>query len=249
MKRAIWIGALAVLAFAAILAMRLPASWISSALPKNVVCAQVGGTIWNGACDALAVNNTAIGDVRWQLHALPLLTGKIASLVEINGAAGSATAEVEARSGNRLTARNLRVNLSLDPALLPQAPPNLRGKVQADLARLSVENGRIVALEGRIDAQDLKQLGSNGGEFGDYVVTFPAARVASQNDEPIGDVRSVKGPYSVEGTLKLTREPGFALEGLVAPGPGATPEVLRQLSYLGTPDAQGRRTFSVAGTF
>ena len=38
-------------------------------------------------------------------------------------------------------------------------------------------------------------------------------------------------------------------EGLVAARTGAPPELINNLRFLGSPDATGRRPFSVAGTF
>jgi hypothetical protein len=57
------------------------------------------------------------------------------------------------------------------------------------------------------------------------------------------------GPLAVAGTLRMTPEPGFVLEGTVASRANATPELARQLQMLGAPDAQGRRSFSIANTF
>jgi len=75
-------------------------------------------------------------------------------------------------------------------------------------------------------------------------VTFPGGSA-----EPIGKLRDLDGPLAVEGSLRLTRQPGFDLEGLVAPRSGAAPELVNNIRYLGSPDATGRRPFSVAGTF
>jgi len=244
MKRAIWIGLLAVLAFAAILLVRMPASWLSSALPTGVACEEISGTVWNGACSALNLQNAALGDLKWRLHPAALLNGKLAAQLELNGQAGVAATEVEIPRGGRITARHLKASFPLNPALFHSLPPNVRGDAQTDLSLLRLENGIVTAIEGRIDVHNLEQRGSLNSTPGDYVVTFPAG-----GGEPVGDVRSVKGPLELEGKLRLTREPGFVLDGLVAPRAGASPELIQQLGNLGTPDAQGRRPFSVAGTF
>jgi hypothetical protein len=39
------------------------------------------------------------------------------------------------------------------------------------------------------------------------------------------------------------------VEGLVATKPDAPPSLVRELSYLGSPDAQGRRPFSLEVSF
>ena len=75
-------------------------------------------------------------------------------------------------------------------------------------------------------------------------MTFPGGP-----GEPTGKLRDLDGPLAVEGTLRLTRQPGFELEGLVAPRAGAEPALINNIRYLGSPDATGRRPFSVAGTF
>ena len=67
--------------------------------------------------------------------------------------------------------------------------------------------------------------------------------------EPTGKLRDLDGPLAVEGTLRLTPQPGYELEGLVAPRRGAPPEIVSSLPFLGAPDATGRRPFSVVGTF
>jgi len=50
------------------------------------------------------------------------------------------------------------------------------------------------------------------------VVTFPGGP-----GEPTGKLRDLNGPLAVEGTLRLTRQPGFELEGLVAARPAPRP--------------------------
>lgn len=247
MKRAIWIGVLAVLAFLAILAVRLPASWLAGFLPGGIACGQISGTAWNGSCAGFVAQGNALGDLNWKLHAASLLSGKLGANVSMRGPAGSADADVFVR-GTSVEAHGVRAEITLDPALLAQSPPDLRGHIRADLQNLRLENGIVTQLEGRIDATGLTRPNSRSGAIGDYVVTFPA-RAANRGDEPVGDVRSVKGPFDVEATLKLTREPGFELQGMVGASADAPPELLQELQILGRPDARGRRPFSAAGTF
>jgi hypothetical protein len=137
--------------------------------------------------------------------------------------------------------------MPLDPSLMPQLPRDLTGVVRANLQSIHIEKGTILSVQGLVEAHDLVQ-GSGGQRLalGDYSLTFPAA---DPSKEPVGQLQSLSGPLQVEGTLRLTREPGFVLEGRVATGPDASPQLAKELSYLGAPDAQGRRPFSVAATF
>ena len=47
MKRVLLISLLAILAFATILIVRFPASWLSGFLPPEVACGELSGTAWN----------------------------------------------------------------------------------------------------------------------------------------------------------------------------------------------------------
>jgi general secretion pathway protein N len=246
MKRAVWITLLAILAFAVILIARMPVSWVSGFIPKNVSCAELAGTVWNGSCSGLVAQNVQVGNATWDLQALPLLKGKVAGYIEVTRGANFVRGDIEA-SRTAISAQNLQADMPLDPALISQLPRDLTGVVRANLASIHIEKGIITSVEGLIEAHNLVQ-SSRGQrlELGDYSLTFPAADPAK---EPVGALRSLSGPLNVEGTLKLTREPGFVLEGLVSTNPDASPALTRELSYLGSPDAQGRRPFSLAATF
>jgi hypothetical protein len=193
------------------------------------------------------VRNVRLDSVSWQLRPWALFGRKLAGYVEVTRGASYARGDIEAKSGGTLTAHNLQADMPLDPTLIPQLPRNLSGIVRANLASLHIEKGAITAVQGLVEAHDLVQgSGAQRMVLGDYSLTFPAA---DPSKEPVGQLQSLSGPLKVEGTLRLTREPGFVLEGLVAPGPEASPQLVKELSYLGSPDAQGRRPFSMAATF
>jgi general secretion pathway protein N len=265
--RTFWITLLAVVTFAVIVLARLPASWVVPTPPAAVSCAAVDGTIWNGVCTGLTVDGKPTGDVVWELHASGLLRGKIDAHVVLTKAAGTASpgalspanltsltaapaitvrADVEAGLDKNITARNVVADLPLDPSIVPNIPPTLRGSVHADLASVRVEKGIVTQLQGKVEAHDLEDRSGNVTRLGSYSLTFPP----SSGAEPTGQLHDLgDGPLVVEGTLRLTREPGFDLEGLVKPRPTAPAELQQNIQYLGSPDAQGRRPFSLAGTF
>ncbi|HEY0766717.1 MAG TPA: type II secretion system protein N [Steroidobacteraceae bacterium] len=244
MKRGIWIALLAAVAFAAILLARMPAAWVIPAGSAQGSCASVDGSLWSGVCTGLTVQRTPVGDVSWELHPLRLLFGKLAAHIAVTRGAANLNAEVEFGLGQRVTMRDLVADVPLDPALIPGLAADLHGRAHLDLALAQIEHGIITQLQGRIEAHDLEDRSGMATPLGSYVVTFPGG-----SGEPTGKLRDLDGPLAVEGTLRLTREPGFDLEGLVAPRSGATPELVNNIRYLGSPDASGRRPFSLAGTF
>src|SRR4029077_10492158 len=120
----------------------------------------------------------------------------------------------------------------------------LRGSLHTDLALVRLEHGRLAELKGRIEAHDLTQRTGRVTPLGSYAISFPGG-----GTEPLGTLTDLGGPLAVEGTLRLTDQPGYVLEGQVAARGDAAPELIGSLQFLGSPDASGRRPFSIAGTF
>ena len=244
MRRSLWIALLAAAAFVAIVLARMPAAWVLPARGAQWACASIDGSLWGGICAGLTVSGTPLGDMSWELHPLRLLTGRLAAHLTLSHGPGDAAADVELTFGQRLTARNVLADLPLDPALLPSVPANLHGRAHLELTLVEVQRGVIRQLQGRIDARNLEERSGNNTPLGSYSVSFPGG-----SGDPVGTLRDLEGPLALEGTLRLTPAPGFELEGVIAARHGAPPELVNSLRFLGSPDATGRRPFSLSGTF
>jgi general secretion pathway protein N len=246
MKRTLTVIVLVIVAFAAIVLARLPASWLLPAGGPDFSCASVAGSLWNGYCSGLKVRGTALGDLTWQLRPSRLLLGKLAAHVDVeHPPTTSAQGDVEIGLGGTVVARDLTASLPLDPKLLPGAPPTLSGTLHLDLAIARVtRNGVIERLEGRIEASDLVDHSGYVTPLGNFVVTFPGG-----TPQPAGDVQDAGGPLAVQGKLVLTPQPGYDLSGYVTPRQSATQALINAIQFLGSPDAQGRRQFALSGTY
>ena len=244
MKRPLWIALLAAVAFVVIVLARMPASWIVPARGPQWACASIDGSLWSGTCSGLTVGSTPVGDLTWELHPLRLAAARLAAHLTVSHGPADAAADVELGFGQRLTARNVVADLPLDPALLSSLPRNLHGRAHVDLALAQVQRGIIRQLQGRIEARNLEERSGNNTSLGSYSVTFPGG-----SGDPVGSLRDIEGPLALEGTLRLTPAPGFELEGVIAARQGAPAELVNSLRFLGSPDATGRRPFSLSGTF
>ena len=237
------IGLLAACAFLVILLARLPASWV---LPHGGAfgCDHVEGSVWSGSCGGLTLQNAPWGDLSWDVAPLRLLSGRLAAHLVLRNGPVTGSADLARGFGGSLEARNLVADLTIDPRRLPHIPPQLRGSLHTDLAVARVAGGAIVELQGRVEVHDLTRRTGHVTELGSYAVTFPGG-----SGEPLGTLADLGGPLAVHGTLRLTKQPGYVLEGQVAPREGAPPELLGDLQFLGSPDGLGRRPFNIAGTF
>ncbi len=251
MRRVILITVLAVIAFAAILVARMPASWVIPTPPAKVACGARDGTLWSGSCGGLTFKGRPVGDVTWELHPLRLLAGKVAAhLTLTRTGTGTAQTDVESDfSGKNVTLRNMKADFRMDPPLMTQVHLDLHGRAQVDLQMARFQNGTLAALQGRVEAHDLSQSGGSPGGLGSYSLTFPG----NTTPPPKGELRDLGGPLAVEGEVTIMPQPGgvadFIVQGLVAPRPSAPPSLANELKMLGTPDAQGRRPFSIENSF
>lgn len=246
MKRTITVIVLVIVAFAAIVLARLPASWLLPTGGSTLSCASVAGSLWSGYCSGLKVRGVTLGDLTWQLHPAHLLVGKLAAHVDIEHLpATSAQADVEVGLGGTIEARDVTALLPLDPTLLPGVPTTLTGTLHLDVALARITNKGVVSrLKGHIEANDLVDRSGYVTPLGSFTVTFPGGTA-----EPTGDVQDLSGPLSVQGQLHLTPQPGYELSGYVTPRQSATPPLVNALQFLGSPDAQGRRQFALSGTY
>ena len=242
MKRAFWITLLALVAFLGILIARLPASWLIPSHSGSYACGDLDGTVWSGTCSGLLVNGQSLGDLAWEIHSSRLFAGKLNASLGLTRAGANAHGELEVGLDKLVTARHIQADLPLDPAIMPELPANVRGTLHANIALLRLRNRAVEQLQGQIEVHDLVQ-GSD--QFGSYALNFPP----TTSRTPIGQLHDLGGPLAIEGSLRLTPEPGYDLEGLIAARATATEDIRRAIEFLGSPDAQGRRLFSLAGTY
>jgi general secretion pathway protein N len=246
MKRTVGVIVLVIVAFAAIVLARLPASWVLPTSGADFSCTSVDGSIWSGYCGGLEVQGAALGDLAWRLRPARLFLGRLAADVYLERAPTTAAqGDVEIGLGGTLFARNVTASLPLDAKLLPGVPPTLSGSLHVDLAVARITRKGIVRkLQGRIEANDLVDRSGYVTPLGSFAVTFPGGAA-----EPTGDVQDLGGPLAVTGKLVLTPQPGYELSGYVTPRASANQALVNTIEFLGSPDAQGRRQFALSGTY
>jgi len=224
------------------LLIRWPLSWTVHWLPDSLHCAYPAGSVWRGRCAALTVAQLRLGETSWQLRPLALLRGALAASVQSRQGPDRLKADIELRPGGRRIARNVAAELRLGEGLLQRNAMGLTGQLQLQLSRLVLEERVVREIEGTITVRRLVQGASRATSLGDYELVFPPGSLQAS-------LRDLGGPLGVTGTLTLTGEPGYVVDGFVTVRPAAPQPLARTIGMLGTPDPAGRRRFSFAGTY
>ena len=234
--------------FLVVLFFYLPASWFASALPAQVNCREVGGSIWHGECLGLAVQGTKLGDATWDLVPGRAMGGRLAGVFELRGAAVNARGDIDLGFSGIGELRNLNAQLVIDPALLRQLPPQQRGSVSARLERLELAAGPAVrTLKGTVELRDFRQVGPQPMDLGSYQVTFDGA--PQPGDAMVGKLRDLGGPFAVDGTVTLNPPNAYLVQGLITGRSANAQSVVREITLGAAPDASGRSAFSFEGTY
>jgi general secretion pathway protein N len=250
MKR-IWpLVVLGVAAYIVFALVTLPASFMTSPLARfGINVAGVSGTAWNGRAQVLQVGAADFGSVTWKLHPLALFSARLGADVQLTRRDGFAKTGLLLSPSGRATFNQLTASLpfaALPPTLFPGG---WNGTLNLKLAQLTIDQGWPVAAVGTIEALDLTGPARKPAKIGSYKVVLPAPNRTPAKDVLAGALTDMGGLLQITGTLQLKADRSYLVEGLVATRPETPRDVADSLQFLGTPDAQGRRSFSLAGTF
>lgn len=238
---------LTLFAFALVLLWRMPAGWARPMFPQALHCVTLTGTIWDGECALLSWNDgrrppLQLTRMHWQVQPLALFKGRLAAMLTVEHAAGTAQGRVTTGRGDHIAVSDLSLNGRIDHALLSALPAGWSGQLEAHGVVLEMQGRQLVALRGEARAIDI--LDQSGRSAGSYLLTM------SESAGPpfTGKLSSSNGPVGLLADLKIAADFSWELDGSVIATDQASPQLQRQLQMLGPPDGQGRRRISVAGT-
>ena len=251
MRRASILIALGVGAYLAFVLTTLPASIVASQIESHGLTAvSSSGTVWEGRLLGLRSGTTPLGDVSWQLQPSKLLLGTLAAHVELARPDGFARGRLAAQLGGDLQVSDADLALPLAALAAVGAPAGWQGSLHANVDGLTLAEGWIVAMQGQVEARDLVGPARNPARMGGFRVVFPAAiGPAHTPGMLVGELDDLgDGPLDVTGTIALSRDRSYRIEGWVAARSTAPQGVVDTLRFLGPPDAAGRRPFTIEGT-
>jgi len=233
--------------FITVLVVYLPASWFAAALPREVRCAELGGSIWNGECLGLELSGTPIGDATWNLAVGRALTGRLVGDLDVRGAAAAARADFDVNFSGSGELHNIVARFPLDPAFSAQMPRDYRAQISADLKHLVMADGAAQRIEGTVEVRDLREVRPQTVELGSYRVSFDGA--LNPDGKVLGNLRDIGGPFILEGIATLAPPNTYNVQGYITGRTADAERIVRQVTFGVQPDASGRSEFRFEGTY
>jgi len=236
------------LVFLAVLLLNMPASWCSAALPPQVRCGEIGGSIWHGECLGLQYQGNVLGNATWNLAPGRALRGRLVGEVDIRGGELTLSANLDTTLHGVGELRAVKAQFPLDPKLSAQFPPGQRGRILADLKRVVIGAAGVPRqIDGSIELRDLQQLHEQPELLGSYELIFDG--VAQPGNVLLGHIRDLGGPFIVEGNVTLSPPNNYSVQGFITGRTAAAETVVRNITLGARPDASGRTAFGFEGTY
>jgi general secretion pathway protein N len=235
-----------VAAFLVCLVAMVPANQLASRLPTGVELGGVGGTVWSGRARSLAVNGRPIGALQWSCRPWPLLVLEWSCTVGLKPPGGAVSGDLSGDFGQEIVGRALRGRVPIAAFEGIATPRGWTGELELDVAEIRLVGRRPAAASGTLFLRGLRAPGTGGQVLGDFELVVGEGTVGSESLN--GRIRDLGGPLRVRGSIELDSKGKYLLTGEAAPGPGAGPAIFDTLSFLGAPDRQGRRPFTIEGS-
>ncbi len=228
-----------VAAFVALFPARVAYHWFA---PPAVQVSGLQGSIWSGSATEAAAAGVYLRDVKWRLHPLGLLTGKLAAHVEASPSSGFLEADVAAGLGGSIALSNVNGSLPLGDFAALARVPGLAGNASVQFDELRVRDGLPVVATGTLAVANLVAPMVDPGSIGGYRAEF-----FTDDNAVIASIEDVNGVFDLAGSLTISADRNYQFLGKVA-ATDATSEKLRgQLRFLGTPNERGQHDIRLEG--
>jgi general secretion pathway protein N len=238
---------LAAALFGLFLVFTLPARHALGWLGGDRLAVQgIEGTTWHGRVQRLAVGQSAIGPVVWQLRPLKLFAGRIEYQLFVQSGSGGG----ELRAGRRLFGGDFveDVQFSMPAADLARQlqlrVASLGGDFQADIDRLVVASDWVSELEGQVVWQGALVLEPSRVALGDLQMAL-----SLRETQIVGTLSDQGGPLALSGEVLIGQDRRYRLDARVMARDTADPQLQEALHMLGAPDAEGRYPLQLSGAF
>jgi general secretion pathway protein N len=244
-QRSLYVAA-GIAAFLGFMVAMVPASQFAQRLPAGIALDGVSGTIWSGRARALAVRGHPFGALRWSCGPWRLLLFEWSCTLGLQPRGGQVSGDFSGDFHGDLAGRGIRGSLPLGVFEGLGTPPGWTGSLEVDLAEFAIAARRPQSASGTLFLRGLRAPGAHGQYLGDFELVVGEGSVGGATLN--GRLRDLGGPLRVRGAVELFENGRYLIQGEAAPGPGAGPAIFDTLGFLGPPDGQGRRPFTIEGT-
>lgn len=218
---------------------RIAYTWFASPV---VSMSGIAGSVWRGQASEGAVAGIYVTDLRWRFRPLALFRGEAAFAISAQPVSGYFDGDVGLGPGGSVRLTNVSAALPIRSLERHGGLRGIDGDIRVQMERVVLKDGMPVDATAVVDITNVVVREIAASTLGDYRAT-----VATDGQTIRSIVQDTSGVLEVSGTIELSPDRSYSFTGLIAARPEAPAAVSDQLQYLGSADAQGRRSFRLDG--
>lgn len=213
------------------------------AAPSQVAVSGIHGTVWRGSADAIASNGIYLGDVRWRMKPLKLITGKAVFHVNASPASGFAEGDVGWSVFGSTIVTDLTASLALYSLAEVLNITGLQGEASLDIEHLKLRDGLPIMAEGTLQVNNLVLPRISKDSVGGYRAEF-----FTQDSGVTASVEDTNGVVELAGSLRLDEDRSYQFLGQVVATSETPASLKRQMKILGSANERGQHELRLEGS-
>ncbi len=248
MKKAVKYILFGLVMYVIFVAAMLPASWIYGRWlqPRLGGWALYGvhGTLWQGRASLVKSRDLALENLHWDLHPLSLLWGRMEMALHFKYATEPGSLVLGRSFTGTWHADDIDLQLPADrlTPLLRLPGAELGGKLAVKLSSLTVRQGRVTQVNGKVTWDKAAVLKPMAVELGAFSVDLKTT-----GDGVNGTLLDHGGAVQAQGLLKLSADGRYQFSATFASRDPKQPLINQGLRLFGNPGSDGRVKYSTAG--
>jgi general secretion pathway protein N len=219
-----------------------PLAWWQKRVP-DVQLSKISGSVWSGTAQEFTVNGQPWGVLGWNLDWRTLFTGHLGFRLRLRNSDTDIQGRV-AGSRDNLLLQDVHGHLPIArlDGLLPLPAGSLSGNLEVDLSRVLLVKMRPTLADGTASFTDTTLSWPQSVTLGSYQL-----KLSTQDKKGIhGIFIDTSGPLAVQGTLDLTPNGRYLVNGTLMSRDPSNATLANMLGYLPA-DGTGHHPFKLNG--
>tara|TARA_B100001113_G_scaffold16651_1_gene12504 strand:- start:938 stop:1681 length:744 start_codon:yes stop_codon:yes gene_type:complete len=215
---------------------------INSINKNNLKVNGANGTVWKGRASEISSNQIYLRQTKWKIVPSELLKGNLTFNISTYPFNGQLKFNLNLDIMNNLSATDIEGNFPNDTLEIIAPFLGVSSEIDMNIKSLSLNNKGINQLEGQILLNNLVMKGISNRVLGSYKIDL-----FERNGEIYGSIDDVSGEVDIAATISLTLSGKYIIDGAVSAKQNTSNQVRAVLSFLGTQNENGQRSFRFEG--
>ena len=215
---------------------------INSINKNNLKVNGVNGTVWKGSASEISSNEIYLRQTRWKIVPSELLKGNLTFDISTYPFNGQLKFNLILDLMNNLSATDIKGNFPNDTLEIIAPFLGVSSEIDMNIKSLSLDNKDINQLEGQILLNNLVMKGISNRVLGSYKIDL-----FDRNGEIYGSIDEISGEVDIAATMSLSLSGNYIIDGVVSAKQSTSDQVRTILSFLGTENENGQRSFRFEG--